>query len=1123
MSHSRYALSLDIGANSIGWACLACDEEGEPCALLNGISLGAHVFDAGVENFFGSGQGKEESRGAKRRAARMMRRQLRRRARRQARTYNLLAAAGLLPALSVNKPRTSDGTARREYQSALALARDAAIKALDMQLAAKFDTPQAIEHLPYFLRARALDYRLEPHELGRALYHLAQRRGFKSARKGGSKEADEERSTVLKAIKDLRAELEPEGKDGKARTLGEFFARKLAKGEPVRRNWTGRRMYQDEFAALWKAQSAHLPAILTEDLRVALAGRNGDGGAMFHQRPLRIQDHLIGVCDIYDGVKRRPEQKRAPWYCLEAQRFRMLQKVNDLRILDANGDARELTPEQRKTLVDALELNAKVSLKRPRKNDDPRLNLPDLLGLNKKEKVNFMGGDEDTAPDLPGNRTAASLAAIFGENKWRELTPQQQSEIADTCWDTEDDETLREIAISRWGLSAEQAMQFVDEFSLEEDYCGLSRKALREILPAMEQGKPYMTARLEVFGEDPRPPVLDLLPPVKDYLRTLRNPVVFRALTELRRVVNAIVRRHGKPFVVRIELAREMKKSSKDREKILKQNRQREAERRKAAARIVSDCTGLYKNADDVKPWDIEKVLLWQECGGTCPYTGREIPFCDLFGQAIDVEHIIPYARSLDNSFQNKTLCYADENRNVKKRQTPYEAYGHTDKWVPMLDRVARFRNPDKLTRFGLFGPALEKYLSEFTNAQLVNTAYAARLALDYLATLYGLPGGKSHIADESGRQRIQVCNGRLTSLFRAAWRLNDILGEDGKKKRTDHRHHAVDALCIGCTTVRNRQKLERQIAEFERRRPPGSNKQFSLKHGDVPPPWGALAEFHGQVEARIRSCNVSHRVDKKVSGALHDESLYSPRFNAKGLPDPDGEYSHIRKPVHMLSADAINSDDEVDRKGRFSPANIVDPVVRKAVQEKLKAVGGDPKKLEQDLPRMPRKDGQPGPFIRSVRIRKKNKTMRIGSGITERHVESGSNHHVEIVQVADKKGRPKWEMRFVTMLEAYQRLKRKQPVVNRQVGTDEEFICSLVGGDAFLWEAEEGKPEVFRVRTLDAGNERIAFVRNADSRKKKEIQESGDFIEKSGEMLRKGRFQKVTVTPLGEVRPVRD
>ncbi|GIK53086.1 MAG: hypothetical protein BroJett014_20590 [Planctomycetota bacterium] len=1138
MPQQLYVLSLDIGANSVGWAALACDEQGEATGFLEGQSLGAHVFDAGVENFFGSGQGKEESRGAVRRAARIMRRQLQRRARRQGKTYNILAEAGLLPQLKVEASTPVTAEARREYDAALAHARDLALKALDLQLAAKLDTKEAREHLPYVLRARALDDKLGLFELGRALYHIAQRRGFKSARKGGSGSPDEDTGAIKAAIKATKEQVDPSGTNGKARTLGELLARRATAGMRLRPHLKDvprgdRKLYQQEFAAIWNAQAKHHPQVLTEALREKLAGKKGDGGAIFHQRPLKLQDDLIGVCDIYDGVKRKPSEKRAPWASMEAQRFRLLQRVNDLRIVE-NEISRALNAEERKKLIEVLEVSRKLTLKRAKDG----LSVPGVLNLGKKAKLNFGRDDEDEATDfLPGNRTAADLCGIFGEAVWRALPAERQREIADACWKIDDAETLANLAVEQWGLSPEQAMRLDEDVSLEDDYCGLSRKALLALLPRMEQAEPYTTAKIAVFGEDPAPPIRDLLPPVKEHLPTLRNPVVSRALTELRRVVNAVIKRHGKPFMVRIELAREMKKSKKQREEILIENKKREKRRRAAAAEIVAkagDILGV-RNPDDVKPLDIERKMLLEECNCICPYTGQNISMQQLFNGEVDVEHIIPYSRSLDNSFQNKTLCFHSENLN-KARRTPFEAYGHTDKWGEIVGRIERFKNPDKLRRFELHGTDLEKFLNEFTNAQLVNTAYAAKLALDYLGTLYGLPPGKSHTADASGRQKIQVCNGRLTSLFRAAWRLNDILGEDGKKKRTDHRHHAVDAVCIGVTTVKSRQKLERQVAEFERKRPVGSNKQFSLKHGDVPPPWGDLQTFMGEVSGRIASCNVSHRVDKKVSGALHDESLYSPRYDAKGRPDPSGEYSHIRKPVHLLSADAINSEDELDKKGALkNAATIVDAEIRRCVQQKLKELG-DPKKLEQDPPKM--KSGMP---IRRVRIRKKNKTLSVGHGIRRRQVESGSNHHVEIVQVIDKKGNPKWEMRFVTMLEAHRRQKQKQPVVNRTAGPDEEFVCSLVSGDAFLWEAEEATPEVFRVRTLD-GTGKIWFVRNPEARKKADFLDedkqsmklakaSGkqraaaqqNWFQASGNVLREGKFQKVTITPLGEVRPVND
>src|SRR5690606_36664652 len=178
---------------------------------------------------------------------------------------------------------------------------------------------------------------------------------------------------------------------------------------------------------------------------------------------------------------------------------------------------------------------------------------------------------------------------------------------------------------------------------------------------------------------------------------------------------------------------------------------------------------------------------------------------------------------------------------------------------------------------------------------------------------------------------------------------------------------------------------------------------------------------------------------------------------------------------------------------------NIVDRRIRERVEQKLKELGwggkafastagkkhpfADPKQH----PTLPTKDGRQIP-IHKVRIRKKNTVQRIGRGVTERHVQLGNNHHVEIVQTIDKKGKPKWAMRFVTMLEAYQRQRDGRPIVDRTVGPDEEFICSLVGGDAFIWEAEKGKPEVFRVRTLSASDGRIAFVRNRDARQKGEM-----------------------------------
>src|SRR5262249_19759820 len=176
--------------------------------------------------------------------------------------------------------------------------------------------------LPWFLRARALAHALEPYELGRALYHLAQRRGFSSNRIGGTREEkdEKERSEMKAAIRGLRAAIEAAGK----RTLGEDMASLDSHVTPLRNkgnvffeHHTDRKMYEHEFALMWEKQHLYHSALLTDDRRERLHV------AIFHQRPLKDQSHLIGLCEL------ERTEKRAPVRALAAQRFRVLGFVNN--------------------------------------------------------------------------------------------------------------------------------------------------------------------------------------------------------------------------------------------------------------------------------------------------------------------------------------------------------------------------------------------------------------------------------------------------------------------------------------------------------------------------------------------------------------------------------------------------------------------------------------------------------------------------------------------------------------------------------------------------------------------------------------------------------------------------
>jgi CRISPR-associated endonuclease Csn1 len=182
---------------------------------------------------------------------------------------------------------------------------------------------------------------------------------------------------------------------------------------------------------------------------------------------------------------------------------------------------------------------------------------------------------------------------------------------------------------------------------------------MAKLLPRLEAGQSLATAISEIYGDafsggrffDRLPPLIEV-----SALRSLRNPVVSRTLSELRKVVNAIVRECGKPTRIVIELARDLKRSKTERQRIYNDNLARRATREQAR-KAVAGFTG--QDLLQVSQRDIDKYLLWEECNKTCPYTQRSISPAALFGPEpqFEIEHIIPRGRSLDDSLVNKTLC----------------------------------------------------------------------------------------------------------------------------------------------------------------------------------------------------------------------------------------------------------------------------------------------------------------------------------------------------------------------------------------------------------------------------------------------------------------------------------
>jgi CRISPR-associated endonuclease Csn1 len=1044
-----YVLGLDVGTNSVGWAALRLQDR-RPVEL---IRTGVRVFPAGKEGDVEHGRGTPRS--VQRRQARQLRRQIERTARRKRKLLHILQRNGLLP--------QGGG--------------EAVFEQVGENLRAKWhghpDAPPAIAHvLPYFLRARALDHPLEPHELGVALYHLAQRRGFASNRRTATDaEDEEEQGKVKEAIAGLAADIEGAG----ARTLGEFLCSLDPEQQRIRNRYLGREMVQTEFEAIWAAQAPHHPDVLTDVLHREVRE------AIFYQRPLKSQSHLIGGCSL------EPGRRRAPWCRLLAQRFRLLQKLNDLEVIESDGQERGLTGAERRTLYDALDAPSKKMLTKGGKFTLARARR--LLGLPRGARFNLEEGGEK---NMPYNTTAARLVPVFGE-RWHDLNPEEQDQVVEDLYSFEKKDALARRGRKQWGLGEKEGKRF-GNLELERDYCSHSMKALSKLVPLMQGGLKYYDALEEAYPDRHEVDrALDELPPVLDVLGDLRNPVVMRSLTEVRKVVNAVVRNFGKPAHVRIELARELKQSRRRREDAWRRNREIEGQRQGAARRLAGEM-GITEPCFA----DVQKVGLADECDWTCPYTGQSFGWNDLFGAnpAFDVEHIIPYSRSLDNSFANKTICQVRENRQVKRNQTPHEAYHGTDAWPGIIERVRKFRSRmarAKLARFQMEEvPAVGE--GQLAERELNDTRYISRKATQYLSVLYG-----GDVVD--GTRRVHSTQGRVTGLLRAAWGLNDVLGEGAAtKERGDHRHHAVDAAVVAATDAGMIQSIS------------AAHARLGWCDGDWFPlievPWDGFRE---DIEESVKAVNVSHRVDRSVNAQLHDETIYSPPRDADGRPDAEGEYVHYRKRLAEVSPD------KVDR--------IVDPAVRRAVQEKLAELGiGEPKRAfkdEANHPHLTARDGRQIP-IHSARIRVREPSVVDVGGPAPRYVKPNSNHHVEFFEVPDGP----WEARLVTTLEAARRLREGEPVVNREHDGQGTFLFSLASTDSVMMdnERERGLYVVSVISQTAAGRLTLEFREHADARPETVRRKTkGARLRRTLGSFCRSRPQKVTVNPFGLVRDAND
>jgi CRISPR-associated endonuclease Csn1 len=656
--------------------------------------------------------------------------------------------------------------------------------------------------------------RLEPQELGRALYHLAKRRGF-SGRAEESEKADPEDAAARAEAQKLREELGD-------RPLGAYLADQAKK----RSRHHTREMVQREFERLWAVQRPHHP-ILSDP---TFEARVHD--LVFFQRPTFWRLNTLSRCQFC------PDDQSEPKGSWAGQEFLLLEQLTKLRIAGAN--ARQLSNQERSILIEHAHRQKAISW-----NGVRRALRKHWRDRGEAEDPTFNMEVAKCETGIKGNIVECELRKIFGK-AWDTQSQREaiRRKLHQRLWSAdylqvgncrveirrpaEAEAMRREARVDMqrdWNLTEAQA-DALSKLELPGEWLGWSRTAVREMLPLMEQGRSVgeltrspdcQTWRERTFPnrQQPTGEVRDRLPSHPRSMPQLRNPTVHRTLNELRKVVNNLLSLYGRPDAIRVELTREVKESKQGRSERLSRNKRREAERKKAIADLEAHRVANPSSED------IEKWLLWKESHERCPYTGDHISFEALFREGkYQTEHIWPRSRSLDNTFANKTLCRTDVNI-AKGDRTPYEMFAHNpDAWHATKVGLADCKLPKHKVRRFIKETIAKAGTDDFADRQLADTGWSARVARDFLNRLW---------PDDGSKAPVETVNGRITAQLRHQWGLDAILNPEGwGKSRADHRHHAVDALAVALTS----RSFVKRLADWHKRKRQGHVRRSSMCRG---------------------------------------------------------------------------------------------------------------------------------------------------------------------------------------------------------------------------------------------------------------------------------------------------
>ena len=1066
MLMSKHVLGLDLGVGSIGWCLIALDAQGDPAEILG---MGSRVVPLNnATDAADFSVGKAFTANQERTARRTMRRGF---ARYQLRRYRLrreLAKVGMLP--------------------------DAALIQLPL-----------LELWELRERAATAGRRLTLPELGRVLCHINQKRGYRHVKSDaaaivgdeGEKKKDSN-SAYLAGIRANDEKLQAEHK-----TVGQYFAEQLRQNQSesptggisyrIKDQIFSRQRYIDEYDQIMAAQRVHYPDILTDEFIQMLRDE-----VIFMQRPLKSCKHLVSLCEFEkqekvmriqqdDGkggrqlVERRVKfgPKVAPKSSPLFQLCRIYEAVNNIRLTRPDGSPRDITPEERVKIVAHLQSSASLS----------------FAALKKLLKEKALIADQLTSKSgLKGNTTRVALAAALQpypqyhrlldmeletrmmtvqltDEETGEVTEREVAVVTDSyvhqplyrlwhiLYSIEERDAMRRALITQLGMKEEDLDGgLLDQLYrldfVKPGYGNKSAKFICKLLPQLQQGLGYSEACAAVGYRHSNSPTSEeitertLLEKIPLLQRNeLRQPLVEKILNQMINLVNALKAEYGIDEV-RVELARELKMSREERERMAEGNRRREKEN-KAIAEKIREC-GLFPTKSRIR-----KYMLWEEAGEQCLYCGQILTLSQcLNGDDMEVEHIIPKSVLYDDSYGNKT-CACRRCNKEKGNRTALEYIRAEGREAEYMKRINDLLKEKKISysKHQRLRWLKEDIPSDFLERQLRLTQYISRQAIAIL---------------QQGIRRVSASEGGVTARLRSLWGYGKILhtlnldrydsmGETERvsregeateelritnwSKRMDHRHHAIDALVVACTRQSYIQRLNRLSSEFGREDKKKEDQEAQEQQATETGRLSNLERWLTQrphfsvrtVSDKVAEILISYRPGKRV--VTRGRNIYlrhGKKCVQSGLLVPRGPLSKET----VYGQITVNGEQQIVCKYDLHSLKakdvdyVVDLALRKRLKELLAQHGGKEKEAFAGDVYMD-EAGTQGP-IRSVRCftgldRDKMKAVKYDEqGDAVGFVSPRNNHHLAIYRTP--KG--KLEESIVTFWDAVDRARYGIPLV---------------------------------------------------------------------------------------------